>query len=75
MEKKELIEWAIKGINAEIDALESSIVKGKKYLAQIERGEPVKTPKTEIEILQIIEEKAAEIERLEKEKFALKWLV
>jgi hypothetical protein len=73
MEKKELIKWAIKGMNAEIEALDADIRQGKKYLAQLERGEAVKTPKTAAEIRQIIDGKAAEMEKLERAKFELKW--
>lgn len=73
MEIKQITDWAIKGINKEIEDLEKSIKQGKQYLLQIERGEKVKTPKSAEEIKQIIEDKTAEIEKLEKLKFSLKW--
>lgn len=73
MEHKQIIKWAIKGLTVEIQDLEKTIKQGKQYLLQLERGEKVKTPKTAEEIKQIIEVKTAEIEKLEKLKFSLKW--
>jgi hypothetical protein len=73
MEKKELINWAIKGINAEIEELDASIRKGNEYLLKLYRGEPVKTKKSVTEIREIIREKKDEMEKLERAKFELKW--
>lgn len=73
MDEKQIIAWAIKGINVEIQELEKTIKQGNKYLLQIERGEAVKTPKTAAEIKSIVAEKTAEMEKLERAKFELTW--
>ena len=73
MEKKDLIKWAIKGINAEIEALDASIRKGNEYLLQLYRGEKIKSPKSVTEIRNTIREKTAEKEKLERAKFELTW--
>ena len=54
MEEKSLIEWAIKGIHAEIDQLEKDINTGRQLLRQYERGEKPKTSKSPDEIREII---------------------
>ena len=73
MEEKDLIKWAIKGINAEIEALDASIRKGNEYLLQLYRGEKIKSPKSVTEIRDAIREKTAEKEKLERAKFELTW--
>ena len=73
MNTTELMKWAVKGLAAEIDELEKAVNQGKRYLLEYERGEKPKTPKTPDEIRQIIREKQAEIEKLDKMKFDLKW--
>lgn len=73
MKQTELIEWAIKGLMAEIDGIEKAVNQGKQYLLQYEKGQQPKTPKTPDEIRQIIQEKQTEIERLYKMKQDLVW--
>lgn len=73
LSQKQIIEYAIKGIAAEIDALEKDIQKGYQLVNKIENGEKVKTTKTKLEILEICRTKKAEIEKLDKERFDLKW--
>lgn len=73
MDKKELVMWATKGIMAEIDNLEKTVNQGQQYLMQYEQGQKPKTPKTAVEIRQIIQEKKAEIEQLYKMKSDLQW--
>lgn len=73
MNEKDLIKWAVKGITAEIDSIEKTVNQGKQLLLQYERGEKPKTTKTPFEIRQIIQEKKAEIERLDKMRFDLTW--
>ncbi len=73
MKHTELIEWAVKGLSAEIDSIEKAVSQGKQYLLQYEKGQQPKTPKTPDEIRQIIGEKKAEIERLYKMKQDLVW--
>lgn len=70
---KKLLDYAIKGVAAEIDTLEKDINRGKQYLLQYERGEKPKTSKSEYEIHDIIKEKKAEIEKLAAYKDDLKW--
>lgn len=73
MDDKQIIAWAIKGINVEIQELEKTIKQGNEYLMKLYRGEPVKTPKSVTEIRNIIAEKKAEMEKLERAKFELTW--
>lgn len=73
MDNKELTKWAIKGLTAEIDEIEKSVNRGKQFLLQYERGQQPKTPKTPDEIKQIIRDKKAEIEKLDKMRFDLDW--
>lgn len=73
MNTTELMKWAVKGLSAEIDELEKTVSQGKRYLLDYEKGGQPKTPKTPDEIRQIIQEKQAEIEKLDKMKFDLKW--
>lgn len=72
---KKILEYAIAGLNAEIDQLEKSINQGKQYLKQIENGEKPKTDKSSYEINVIIRKKKEEIENLEKEKSEIKWML
>ena len=65
---KKIIEYAIKGVIAEIDEKEKAIKQGKQFLKQIENGEKVKTPKTPQEIKKVIHAKQDEIEQLAKYK-------
>lgn len=73
MNTTELMKWAVKGLSAEIDELEKTVNQGKRLLLEYERGQTPTTPKTPDEIRQIIREKQAEIEKLDKMKFNLKW--
>lgn len=68
-----ILEYAIKGINAEIDELEKTIRQGKQFLQQIANGEKPKTNKSEYEINVIIRKKKEEIEKLAKDKDDIKW--
>lgn len=73
MEEKSLIEWAIKGIHAEIDQLEKDINTGRRLLRQYERGEKPKTSKTPDEIRDIIAKLKAETEELNCQRVYLTW--
>ena len=73
LNNKQILEYAIKGITAEIEELEKSVRKGYDLVKQIESGEKVKSPKTKYEILEICHDKKAEIEKLDKERFELHW--
>lgn len=73
MREQELIQWAIKGIDAEIERKEKDVNKGMQYLLQFEQGKKPNIPKIEYEVKEIIRNKKAEIEELAKMKFNLKW--
>jgi chromosome segregation ATPase len=73
MNEKDLYKWAIVGLRAEIDKLEKDINRGKRLLSEYERGQQPKTTKSAQEIKEVIAEKRAEIERLDKERFNLSW--
>lgn len=66
-DQKTILEYAIKGIDAEIDQLEKSIQKGKKMIAEDERKL--------YDIQPIISMKKSEIENLLKLKGELSWQV
>lgn len=70
---KEILEFAIKGIRAEINEKEKTIMKGKQLIMKIERGEKVKTPLTISEIQAIIEKNKREIEELDRKRFDYEW--
>lgn len=67
----QILEYAVKGINAEIEQLEKEVKQGYKLIEQIENGEKVKTPKTKYEISAICRKKKEQIEKLDKERFEL----
>lgn len=73
MKKQELIEWAIKGIGAEIDKHEKNLNKAYQYLLSFEKGEKPNITRTEEEIKDYIRSKKHEIQQLDKMKFDLKW--
>lgn len=73
MNEKDLYKWAIVGLRAEIDKLEKDINRGKRLLLEYEKGGKPKTNKSAQEIKEVIAEKQAEIERLDKERFNLSW--
>lgn len=73
--EKQLLQYAIKGIKADIDSLEKTIRQGQKYLTEYENGKQPKTKKLPQEIKSIIAEKQAEIEKLDKIRFDLAWKV
>lgn len=75
MKDYEVYKWAVKGLRAEIDELEKQVNKGKQYLAEYEKGGKPKTPKTPQEIREIIQEKKAKIEELDKKRFDLEWKI
>lgn len=70
---KQILEYAVKGITAEIDDLEKTVRKGYDLVRQIDNGEKAKTTISRYEILEICREKNAKIERLDKERFELRW--
>ena len=73
--KKQILQYAIKGITAEIEKLEKTVREGNALIKKIENGEQVKAKATKYEIAEIVKEKKAEIEKLDKERFALSWQV
>lgn len=73
LNEKEILKYAVQGIKVEIEQLEKDIKQGYKYIEQIERGEKVKTPKTKQEILDIVADKKAKMEQLDKQRFEISW--
>ena len=73
LNEKEILKYAMLGIKVEIEQLEKDIKQGYKYIEQIERGEKVKTPKTKQEILDIVADKKAKMEQLDKQRFEISW--
>lgn len=70
---KQILEYAVKGITAEIENLEKDVKQGYKFIDQIDNGEIPKIKKSKYEILDICQEKNNEIKKLEKECFELRW--
>lgn len=68
-----LMDYAIKGINADIDKLERSIRRGKQLLKDIESGISHPTSKQPDEIRKIIFERKSEIEHLKQLESDIEW--
>lgn len=75
LNQKQILEYAVKGLSAEIEELEKQVKKGYDLVKKIDNGEKVNSSKTKFEILEICRVKKAEIERLDREKFDLSWQV
>lgn len=73
LNQAEIIEYAIKGINGDIEELEKKVKQGYKYIEQYENGIKPKTPLTTYEIKVVIRKANTEIEQLVKAKDELKW--
>lgn len=73
MTRKEVYEWAVKGIRAEVEKLDNDIRKGLRLLEQYEKGEQPKTPKTPSELWAIIQHKREEIEELDRKRIELQF--
>lgn len=72
--KTQLIEYAIKGIDADIEVLEKSIKKGKSLLQAHEKGIAAPSPSAQ-EIWSIVQAKQAELDKLIEVKHSLRWEV
>lgn len=73
MKHREVYEWAVKGIRAEVEKLDNDIRKGLRLIEQYEKGEQPKTPKTRNEIWAIIQRKREEIEELDRKRIGLEF--
>jgi hypothetical protein len=73
MTDKNLIEWAIKGLSAEIDKLEKNVHQGYRLLNDLQNGKPIKSPLNADEIQFVINQKKEEIEKLYNEILDLRW--
>ena len=73
MNRKELLQYAVKGLSAEIAGHEERLMKGYSYLDKINRGESLKSGKTRAEIIDIINEKEQIINDLIKKRDDLLW--
>lgn len=71
LNQKEILKYAVKGLELEIEKLDKDIKKAKKMIEQLENGE--KVTKTKPELIAIITKKIDEKEKLEKEKFEIEW--
>lgn len=72
LNQKEILKYAVKGLELEIDKLDKDIKKAKAMIEKLENGE--KVAKTKPELIAIITKKIDEKEKLEKEKFEIEWL-
>lgn len=73
MNQKHIIEFAIKGIVADIRKLERMVRKGQGHLEDLRNGKPIKSSNSYDEILEIVRNAQAEIEELVSKKFDLEW--
>lgn len=73
MKQKEICEWAVRGLRAEIDSIEKDIALGRRFLKEYEDGQIPKTPKSPSEIREIIGQKKNKIEELNKMRFELEF--
>ena len=73
MRHEELIKWAVKGIEAEMEELEKDVFKGVKLLKDIDEGKPIKSPKNRFEIAEIVSQKRQQMEELSKVRAELQW--
>lgn len=71
--KTQIIEYAIKGIDTDIETLEKSIRKGKSLLQAHEKGIATQSSKSAQETQDIVKAKQAELEKLIEVKHSLKW--
>jgi hypothetical protein len=73
MDSKQLIEYARKGIVAEIRKHEKKVLRGRAYLKAIDNGERVNTPLSRSQIEAVIARAKAEIKRLSDEEMELRY--
>ena len=73
MNRKELLQYAVKGLSTEIAEHEERLMKGYNYLDKLNRGESLKSGKTREEIIDIINEKEQIINELIKKRENLLW--
>lgn len=73
MKRKELLEYAVKGLSAEIAGHEEKLMKGYSYLDKLNRGESLKSGKTRAEIIEVINEKQQIINELITKRDELLW--
>lgn len=73
MEHKEILQWAVRGLVAEIDSIEKDISLGRRFLKEYEDGLTPKTPKSPSEIREIISQKKDKIEELNKMRIELEF--
>lgn len=73
LDNKQILEYAVKGLAADIDKLKNDVIKGKKLIEQIDNGQKPKTAKTRQEVASVISAKLDEIEKLEKELANIRW--
>lgn len=73
LNQKEILKYAVKGLELEIDKLDKDIKKAKQMIEKLENGE--KVAKTKPELIAILTKKIDEKEKLEKEKFEIEWQI
>ena len=73
MERRQLIDYARKGIVAEIRKHEKKVLRGRAYLKAMDSGEQVKTPLSRSQVESVIARAKAEIKRLSDEEMELRY--
>ena len=73
LNQKQILEYAIKGINGDIEKLDNQLRKGQKMIEQYYKGEPIKSKLSIYQIEETCKKLRTDIENLEKEKDSLKW--
>ena len=72
-DRRRLVEYARKGIVAEIRKHEKKVLRGRAYLKAMDNGERVNTPLSRSQIESVIARAKAEIKRLSDEEMELRY--
>ena len=73
MNIKEVLEYALKGIECEIEEKEQQIIKGKHYIEELKKGHEVATKLSIDALKDIINQNKQEIELLKEKQASFKW--
>lgn len=73
MDEREITEWAVRGLTAEIERLDAKVRKGRELVRRIDAGEPARAGSSRESILATISESREEMERLDKDRSDLRW--
>lgn len=73
MNIKEVLEYALKGIECEIEEKEQQIIKGKHYIEELKKGHEVATKLSIDALKEVINDNKHQIELLKEKQASFKW--